>query len=177
MAIARTLKSYLDERKIDYDTVPHSHTETAMDSATSAHVPPHQMAKAVVLEDEDGWWIIDTGIAIDPTQALWEKIFEQELDGKPIKAVLCTHLHPDHIGMAGWLCEKWRVPLYMTQAEYYQGMTFSRMEKHHYSWTSQQHYCRAGFKPEQIEQMRKHYGGFASIITPTPSASVTSMMV
>lgn len=55
MAIARTLKSYLDERKIEYDTVLHSHTETAMDSATSAHVPPHQMAKAVVLEDEDGY--------------------------------------------------------------------------------------------------------------------------
>ena len=55
MAIARTIKSYLDERGVDYDTVEHSHTETAMDSAKSAHVPPHQMAKAVVLEDEDGY--------------------------------------------------------------------------------------------------------------------------
>lgn len=122
-----------------------------------------------MLEDEDGWWIIDTGIAIDPTQALWEQIFEKELGGKPVKAVVCTHLHPDHIGMAGWLCEKWHVPLYMTQAEYYQGMTFSRMEKRHYSWTSQQHYCRSGFKPDQIEPMRKHYGGFASVITPMPT--------
>jgi len=55
MAIARTIKSYLDERGVEYDTVEHSHTETAMDSAKSAHVPPHQMAKAVVLEDEDGY--------------------------------------------------------------------------------------------------------------------------
>jgi len=55
MAIARTIKSYLDERGVDYDIVEHSHTETAMDSAKSAHVPPHQMAKAVVLEDEDGY--------------------------------------------------------------------------------------------------------------------------
>jgi len=55
MAIARTLKSYLEKRKVDYDTVEHSHTETAMDSAKSAHVPPHQMAKAVVLEDDDGY--------------------------------------------------------------------------------------------------------------------------
>jgi Ala-tRNA(Pro) deacylase len=55
MAIARTIKSYLDERGVDYDTVEHSHTETAVDSAKSAHVPPHQMAKAVVLEDEDGY--------------------------------------------------------------------------------------------------------------------------
>jgi Ala-tRNA(Pro) deacylase len=55
MAIARTLKAYLDERSVEYDTVEHSHTETAVDSAKSAHIPPHQMAKAVVLEDDDGY--------------------------------------------------------------------------------------------------------------------------
>jgi Ala-tRNA(Pro) deacylase len=55
MAIARTLKSYLEKRGIDYDMVEHPHTETAVDSARSAHVPPHQMAKAVVLEDGDGY--------------------------------------------------------------------------------------------------------------------------
>lgn len=122
-----------------------------------------------LLEDEDGWWIIDTGISLGPTQELWEKIFESELGGKPIKSVLCTHLHPDHIGMAGWLCEKWRVPLYMTQAEYYQGLSFSRMEKHHFSWTSEQHYCRSGFKPDHIDNMRQQYGGFSSVMTPMPT--------
>ncbi|MBE9538454.1 MAG: MBL fold metallo-hydrolase [Proteobacteria bacterium] len=122
-----------------------------------------------LLEDTDGWWIIDTGISIGPTQELWEKIFEQELGGKPVKAVLCTHLHPDHIGMAGWLCEKWRVPLYMTEAEYFQGLSFSRMEKHHFSWTSEQHYCRSGFKPDYIEKMRQKYGGFSSVIKPMPT--------
>ncbi len=55
MAIATTLKSYLDERGVEYDTVEHTHTDTAMDSAKSAHVPPYQMAKAVVLEDDDGY--------------------------------------------------------------------------------------------------------------------------
>ena len=55
MAIARTLKTYLEERGVEYDTVEHSHTETAVDSARSAHVPPHQMAKAVVLEDDTGY--------------------------------------------------------------------------------------------------------------------------
>ncbi len=122
-----------------------------------------------LLEDEDGWWIIDTGISLGPTQALWEQIFDNELGGKPVKAVLCTHLHPDHIGMAGWLCEKWQVPLYMTQSEYYQGLSFSRMEKHHYSWTSQLNYRHAGFKPDQIERMRQQYGGFSRVITPMPT--------
>ena len=55
MAIAHTLKLYLEERGVDYDAVEHSHTETAIDSAKSAHIPPYQMAKAVVLEDEIGF--------------------------------------------------------------------------------------------------------------------------
>lgn len=55
MAIATTLKSYLEEHDIHYDTVEHPHTESAVDSAKSAHIPPHQMAKAVVLEDDAGF--------------------------------------------------------------------------------------------------------------------------
>ena len=50
-----------------------------------------------LLEDADGWWIIDTGIALGPTQALWETVFEQQLKGKPVKAVVSTHHHPDHV--------------------------------------------------------------------------------
>ncbi|MEJ8568095.1 aminoacyl-tRNA deacylase [Elongatibacter sediminis] len=55
MAIARTLKHYLDEHHVRYDTVTHTPTETAVDSARSAHVPVHQVAKAVVLEDDSGY--------------------------------------------------------------------------------------------------------------------------
>jgi Ala-tRNA(Pro) deacylase len=55
MAIAITLKSYLDDHKVRYDTVEHAHTESAIDSAKSAHVPPHQLAKAVVLQDDAGF--------------------------------------------------------------------------------------------------------------------------
>ena len=55
MAIARTLKNFLDENGIEYDTVEHQHTESTVDSAKSAHIPPHQMAKAVVLEDDNGF--------------------------------------------------------------------------------------------------------------------------
>ena len=55
MAIAITLKSYLEGHKIHYDTVEHSHTASAIDSAKSAHVPAHQLAKAVVLEDDSGY--------------------------------------------------------------------------------------------------------------------------
>ena len=55
MPIARTLKTFLEENHIQFDTVEHAHTDSAVDSAKSAHIPPHQMAKAVVLEDDNGF--------------------------------------------------------------------------------------------------------------------------
>jgi len=55
MAIATTLKSYLEKHHVKYDMVKHIHSKTALESAHSAHVPSHQVAKAVVLEDEDGY--------------------------------------------------------------------------------------------------------------------------
>ena len=123
-----------------------------------------------LIEDTDGWWIVDTGMFIGPTQALWEEIFATGLGGKPVKAVLCTHMHPDHIGMAGWLCEKWRVALYMSRGEYFSGRAFSSMEKADFGWTSAQHLRRSGFDPEKIEQARQNFGGFSSVITPMPGA-------
>ena len=55
MAIAKTLKSYLDRHNVPYDMVHHAYTQSALDSAFSAHVPVHQLAKAVVMEDLHGY--------------------------------------------------------------------------------------------------------------------------
>lgn len=123
-----------------------------------------------MLEDHDGWWIIDTGIAVGPTEELWEQIFATRLGGKPVKAVLSTHYHPDHIGMAGWLCERWRVPFYMTRAEYLSGLAFGRMEQQHFNWSSALHLQNAGYSPEQVEQARERFSGFGAYIKPMPTA-------
>ncbi len=55
----------------------------------------------------DGWTIVDCGIASEATRAAWERLFEHELQGLPVLRVLVTHMHPDHIGLAHWLCERW----------------------------------------------------------------------
>lgn len=123
-----------------------------------------------LLEDTDGWWVVDTGINIDPTRELWEAVFQRELRDKPIKAVISTHYHPDHTGMAGWLCERWRAPFYITEREYLTGLAFSRTEKEHYSWNTEQHHRRCGYSKEQINTAREKHGGFGSVITPMPTA-------
>ena len=123
-----------------------------------------------LLEDEDGWWVIDTGIALGPTEELWEQVFEHYLGAKPIKAVLSTHFHPDHTGMAGWLCERWQAPYYITEGEYYMGLAFSRTTSEHYSWVTQQNMRRAGYTEEQVDKARENFGGFGSIVKPMPTA-------
>lgn len=71
-----------------------------------------------LLEDEGGWTMVDTGLGDEPTRALWERIFADVIGARPVKRVLVTHFHPDHAGNAGWLCARFGVPLWMTQAEY-----------------------------------------------------------
>jgi glyoxylase-like metal-dependent hydrolase (beta-lactamase superfamily II) len=72
-----------------------------------------------LLRDDDGWVVVDTGLNTAEARALWEFVVRERLEGLPIKAVLCTHFHYDHAGLANWLTERFEVPLYMTYGEYY----------------------------------------------------------
>ncbi|NND66379.1 MAG: MBL fold metallo-hydrolase [Halioglobus sp.] len=123
-----------------------------------------------LLEDDDGWWIVDTGIGIGDTETIWESVFARHLGDKPVKAVLSTHYHPDHTGVAGWLCERWRAPFYMSQAEYFTGMTFSRTTNEHFTWMSQQYLAQCGFDDQQIEDMGGRFGGMGEVMRPLPTA-------
>ncbi len=54
------------------------------------------------LEDGDGWTIVDTGFASKRARAIWERLLAGPLAGRPVRRVIVTHYHPDHIGLAGW---------------------------------------------------------------------------
>ena len=60
-----------------------------------------------VQDGVQGWTIVDCGIANDATKAMWDHIFATELQGLPVLRVVVTHMHPDHMGLAQWLCERW----------------------------------------------------------------------
>ena len=64
------------------------------------------------------WTIVDTGIGNTATRQLWEQIFSTVLKNSSVKRIIVTHYHPDHAGNAAWLCERFGVELWMTQAEY-----------------------------------------------------------
>ncbi|MPS27958.1 MBL fold metallo-hydrolase [Pigmentiphaga sp.] len=69
-------------------------------------------------EGRDGWTIVDCGVARDEVKALWEQVFATQLDGLPVVRVIVTHMHPDHLGLAHWLTEKWGVPLQMSATDF-----------------------------------------------------------
>ena len=54
-----------------------------------------------------GWTVVDCCISRAESKAQWETIFATQLEGLPILRVIVTHMHPDHVGLASWLCERW----------------------------------------------------------------------
>jgi glyoxylase-like metal-dependent hydrolase (beta-lactamase superfamily II) len=71
-----------------------------------------------LIEDGAGWAILDTGIGNDATRALWEAMAQGPLAGRAFTRLIVTHAHPDHIGLAGWLCERFGLPLLTSQTSY-----------------------------------------------------------
>ncbi len=65
-----------------------------------------------------GWTIVDCGISNEATRAAWEQVFATRLDGLPVLRVVVTHMHPDHIGLAHWLTERWGVRLWISATDY-----------------------------------------------------------
>ena len=62
-----------------------------------------------------GWTVVDCCINRPESKAQWETIFATQLEGLPILRVIVTHMHPDHIGLAHWLCERWTTTTHVCQ--------------------------------------------------------------
>ncbi len=69
-------------------------------------------------DGRDGWAIVDCGVANDTTRAAWAHVFEHHLDGLPVLRVIVTHMHPDHIGNAHWLTERWGCRLWISATDF-----------------------------------------------------------
>ena len=54
MSMPARLSNYLQRSGIHYDVMSHFHSHSSLETARAAHVTPHQLAKSVVLEDDEG---------------------------------------------------------------------------------------------------------------------------
>ena len=71
-----------------------------------------------LIEDEGGWAVFDTGLGDDVTRAAWEAVFAGALHGQRLTRIICSHFHPDHVGLVGWLTKRFDAPLSMPRSEF-----------------------------------------------------------
>lgn len=125
---------------------------------------------------ETGWAIVDCGVNNPGTKAAWQDIFTDsaaELLGLPMTRVIATHCHPDHVGMAHWLCQHWQVDLHMSAGEY----GFARMMSAGLAGADGSagldHFRRHGLSDaamhEQVTQRKNYY---PSLVPELPSSYV-----
>ena len=113
-----------------------------------------------LLEDGAGWTIVDAGYALPETTALWERIFAEWLGGRPVTRVIVTHYHPDHIGLAGWLCERWQARLWTTEKEWLHARVMSR-ETDDFASSRREFARRAGLDAASSETFRRARKGLS----------------
>ena len=118
-----------------------------------------------------GWTVVDCGIASEDTRAAWENVFSTHLRGLPVVRVIATHCHPDHVGLADWLCTRWNVPLWMTTGEY----TFARMMSSSLPGVDGTamlpHFQRHGLNdPDMLEKMKGRKSHYQNLVPSVPVA-------
>jgi glyoxylase-like metal-dependent hydrolase (beta-lactamase superfamily II) len=71
-----------------------------------------------LIEDGDGWLVLDTGIADLRTRTAWQEVLASRLRGRKLTRLVVTHFHPDHVGLAGWMTGELGLDLAMSQVDY-----------------------------------------------------------
>ena len=122
------------------------------------------------LEEEAGWAVVDTGMGTDETLAAWRALFAGTTEQRPLTRVFGTHMHPDHIGMAGWLTRKFGCRLWMTQLEYLNCRVLTADTGRGAPEDGITFYRRAGWSPAAIEGYQARFGNFGKRIHALPDS-------
>jgi glyoxylase-like metal-dependent hydrolase (beta-lactamase superfamily II) len=121
-----------------------------------------------LIEDGDGFAIVDTGIANEATRAIWESLATGLLEGRRLTRLIVTHFHPDHIGLAGWLAERFGVPLLTTQTTYLQCLTISLSPGALDAPVYRDFYMRRGLKAAETAIVFTQGHAYLKMVTPLP---------
>ncbi len=120
------------------------------------------------LDDGDGWTLIDTGIDTRKCRAAMQYALDHALSGKPVRRVLVTHHHPDHIGLAGWFMEQ-GAELLTTRTAYFMARMLSLDVQETPVDEAVSFYKSAGFDPQLLSRrMSERPFTVAAVLTPLP---------
>jgi glyoxylase-like metal-dependent hydrolase (beta-lactamase superfamily II) len=117
--------------------------------------------------------LVDTGLDIPPSREAWEALFAGPLAGRTVTRIIVTHFHPDHVGLAGWLAERFSVPMWMSREEWLFARMLSIDVRDAPPEAAISYWRGAGWSEERIEVERaKGWGRFASVVSPVPVSFV-----
>lgn len=119
-----------------------------------------------LLRDGDGWTIVDTGFPDDAVRASWQKIIER-LDG-PVKRLIVTHFHPDHLGLATWLMEQTAAPLWMTSGEFLTAHAVWHEVAGHGARFMVEQFRQHGLDTDHLAKFEKRGSGYRKAVPALP---------
>jgi glyoxylase-like metal-dependent hydrolase (beta-lactamase superfamily II) len=123
-----------------------------------------------LLRDDAGWVIVDTGVDTRTSRGVWHNTFSGAMHGDPASHVVATHLHPDHVGCAGWLVHHFDVDLWMTRDEYMLCRILAADTGRDAPEEGVRFYRGAGFSEEQVASYKSRFGTFGKLVHPLPEA-------
>jgi glyoxylase-like metal-dependent hydrolase (beta-lactamase superfamily II) len=122
------------------------------------------------IADGDGVAIVDTGTRTEDVAATWHTLFAGPLAKQAPTRVFVTHMHPDHVGMAGWITRKFNVRLWMTRLEYLTVRVMAADTGREAPPDAIAFYRRAGWSEAAIESYRVRFGNFGKHIHALPES-------
>jgi glyoxylase-like metal-dependent hydrolase (beta-lactamase superfamily II) len=129
----------------------------------------------------EGWSVVDCCISRAESKAQWESVFASELEGLPILRVIVTHMHPDHIGLAHWLCERWSTPsrdclLWISATDFNAARVASASTTSFGGEAAAQFFAAHGMvDADSLEKIRGRAGYYPSLVPGVPSRYVRLM--
>jgi glyoxylase-like metal-dependent hydrolase (beta-lactamase superfamily II) len=123
-----------------------------------------------MLDDGDGWALVDTGMRTEATTAAWRQLFANAPDRRLLKRVFVTHMHPDHIGTAGWLTRKFNCRLWMTRLEYLTCRVLVSDTGREAPADAERFYRAAGWGEAALETYRTRFGDYGKHIYTLPDS-------
>jgi glyoxylase-like metal-dependent hydrolase (beta-lactamase superfamily II) len=122
------------------------------------------------LEDGDGWTLVDTGLRTEETAAAWKQLLATPPLDRPLTRIIVTHMHPDHIGMAGWLSRKHAARLWISRMEYMACRVLVSDTSRDAPADAVRFFQEAAWSASAIDEYRSRFGNFGKHIHALPDS-------
>jgi glyoxylase-like metal-dependent hydrolase (beta-lactamase superfamily II) len=131
---------------------------------------PLKHVNGYLLDEGDGRVaVVDTGTNSQASVDAWQALLAGPLAGRTIARVIVTHMHPDHVGLAGWLCRKHAAPLLMTRTEWLMVRMLVADRRDDVPPEMVAFWRAAGWDDTQVAAASAHgWGNFARIVSHLP---------